>query len=140
MFTLLLALACSTPEATKPAAEAEKPAAAAPAAEAPPAQEVASPAGAASVMNADVEAQVKRNSARIKSCVDQAVKGQPTLSGAIAAGWQVTAGKVEGVKITKNETKDSALEACVVEAVGQFTFDPTTTATVDAYEWRVTPS
>ena len=40
MFTLLLALACSTPEATKPAAEAEKPAAAAPAAEAP-----AAPAG-----------------------------------------------------------------------------------------------
>ena len=44
MFTLLLALACSTPEATKPAAEAEKPAAAAPAAEAP-APAPAAPAG-----------------------------------------------------------------------------------------------
>ncbi len=102
------------------------------------------PAGKATVnatsgSNADVEASIKRNSARIKGCADIAAKTNESLKGIIGASWQINAGKVSAVRVTTNETKDAAFEACVVKAISAFRFDSTMSGTVPEYQWRVDP-
>jgi hypothetical protein len=100
------------------------------------------PAGPATVTatsgtGTNVEDWIKKNSARIKSCADASAKANENLKGIIGASWMVTAGKVSAVRITKNETGDASLEACVVKAVGSFRFDSSITAQVGEYQWRV---
>ena len=89
--------------------------------------------------NADVEGAIKRNSARIKGCADVAAKTNESLKGIIGASWQINAGKVSGVRITTNETKDAGFEACVVKSIAAFKFDSSLSGTVPEYQWRVDP-
>ncbi|HND29287.1 MAG TPA: AgmX/PglI C-terminal domain-containing protein, partial [Myxococcota bacterium] len=80
---------------------------------------------------------IKKNSARITTCTENALKSNDQVKGRISVTWRIEGGKVAGASIVSNQTGDAALGDCVVRAVRAFRFDPSVTATVDQYTWIV---
>jgi hypothetical protein len=80
---------------------------------------------------------IKKNSARITTCTESALKSNDQVKGRISVTWRIEGGKVAGASIVSNQTGDAALGECVVRAVRAFRFDPSVTATVDQYTWIV---
>jgi hypothetical protein len=80
---------------------------------------------------------IRKNSGRIMSCTEQALKGNPDLSGRVGVGFSIVAGKVTESHLVKNSTNDDALGKCITSAVRTFRFDPGLTAEVAEFPWVV---
>jgi len=80
---------------------------------------------------------VKGSKARIETCVQQALKKDPTTNGRVAVGWGVNKGKVIDAHITSNSTKNEELGACVLRTVRSLRFDEGYSGTIDEYAWVV---
>jgi hypothetical protein len=85
----------------------------------------------------DVLTSIKNNSTRVQPCVDAARRTNAALRGVVGAGWTITSGVVGAARITTNETGDAALASCVLSAVRAFRFDPSISAQVTEYQWRI---
>jgi len=86
-----------------------------------------------------IAATVEASEGRIQTCLGQALKKTPTLSGRVSAGWSIEAGRVTESHLVTNTTGDDDLGVCVVAAAHTFRFDPSITANVREYPWIIAP-
>ena len=80
---------------------------------------------------------VKKSQGRIQSCLETALKANPSLNGRVSVGWTIQAGKVTEAHLVKNSTGDDTLGQCVTRAVRSFRFDEGLTASVAEFPWVV---
>ena len=70
----------------------------------------------------ELEAIPKKYAPQIKSCYDERLGANPNLSGRIAVGVDISAGRVTTARIEENTTGDKDLETCVVKKVRGWRF------------------
>lgn len=69
-----------------------------------------------------VSSALKKYAPQIKSCYDERLGANPNLSGRIAVGVDISAGRVTTARIEENTTGDKDLETCVVKKVRGWRF------------------
>lgn len=80
---------------------------------------------------------VRKSQARVQTCVEQALKANPNMSGRVSVGWTIAAGKVTEAHLVSNSTGDDVLGQCIVKSVRAFRFDPSLSAEVAEFPWVV---
>ena len=80
---------------------------------------------------------VRKSQGRITTCLDQALKSNPSVNGRVSVGWTITAGRVTESHLVKNSTGDDTLGQCITKSVRAFRFDETLTANVAEFPWVV---
>jgi hypothetical protein len=80
---------------------------------------------------------VRKSQGRITTCLDQALKSNPSVNGRVSVGWTIQAGRVTESHLVKNSTGDDTLGQCITKSVRAFRFDETLTATVAEFPWVV---
>ncbi|GDX78624.1 hypothetical protein LBMAG42_04350 [Deltaproteobacteria bacterium] len=85
----------------------------------------------------EVQKVVRGNKGRIETCVQNALKQDPSTSGRVGVTWTINKGKVAGASVTKNTTGNDELGTCIAKAVRTMRFDESFTGTVDEYAWVV---
>jgi hypothetical protein len=80
---------------------------------------------------------VRKSQGRIQTCLETALKGNPSVNGRVSVGWNIVKGKVTDARLVKNSTGDDQLGQCVVRAVRAFRFDESLTAEVQEFPWVV---
>ncbi len=74
---------------------------------------------------------------QVESCVQTAMKADPSLDGRIALAWRVEDGSATAIRVLDNATDDADLAKCVKRAVGRMKFDDAAPVDVDSYAWIV---
>lgn len=75
----------------------------------------------------DTRTLLQSNSGEFQSCYDRALESDPNAGGEVAVVFEVAeeTGQVEAAKIAEGETTaSSALQQCVVQAVGNLSLQP----------------
>lgn len=80
---------------------------------------------------------VRASQGRIVTCLERALKADPTVNGRISVGWTIRAGRVVEPSLVANTTSDAELGACVLGAVRTFNFPRTLDAEVAEFPWVV---
>jgi hypothetical protein len=80
---------------------------------------------------------VRKSQGRITTCLDQALKSNPSVNGRVSVGWTIQAGRVTESHLVKNSTGDDTLGQCITKSVRAFRFDETLTANVAEFPWVV---
>ncbi|GDX83210.1 hypothetical protein LBMAG42_50210 [Deltaproteobacteria bacterium] len=73
----------------------------------------------------------------VETCVQTAMKADPSLDGRLALAWRVEDGTATSIRVLDNATDDADLAKCVKRAVGRMKFAPGATLEVDSYAWVV---
>ena len=72
-----------------------------------------------------ISRRIKHYNGRIKSCYERELKADPSLAGKVTISFEInTLGKVSGVGIEENTTRNSDLEQCIKREVSRFRFNP----------------
>jgi hypothetical protein len=80
---------------------------------------------------------MQKNAGRVTSCLDQALKADPNVSGRLGVGFTIVAGRVTEVHLVENSTHNEQLGTCVAHAVRAIRFDPGLDAEVENFPWIV---
>ncbi len=80
---------------------------------------------------------VKKSQGRIQTCLEQALKANPSVNGRVSVGWTILSGKVTESHLVKNTTGDAKLGQCIAGSVRAFRFDEGLTANVAEFPWVV---
>jgi len=85
----------------------------------------------------NISAVVRKSQGRITTCLDRALKANPSVNGRVSVGWTIQAGRVTESHLVKNSTGDDSLGQCITTAVRAFRFDESLTANVAEFPWVV---
>lgn len=74
---------------------------------------------------------------QVETCVQTAMKADPSLDGRIALAWRVQDGSATSIRVIDNATDDADLARCVTRAVRRMKFADGAAVDVDSYAWVV---
>jgi len=87
--------------------------------------------GGKTISAAQVKAVVKSKMPQVRACYEKELKKRDGLRGKVVMSWTIHgSGKVSGVRVVRNTTRNSAMVPCMIRAVSKWTF-PKATAPFD---------
>ena len=70
---------------------------------------------------------LRQNEGQVQACYESRRRENPSLDGRVEVGVKVEDGKVTGVEVVENTTRDDALASCIRTRVRTWRFEPGTT-------------
>lgn len=72
---------------------------------------------------AQVKAVISAKTPQVRACYEKELKKRDGLAGKVVVSWTISAsGKVSGVRVVRNTTRNSTMVPCMIRAVSSWTF------------------
>ncbi len=86
-------------------------------------KQAAADAGGRTLTATQVKGVIKSKTPQVRACYEKELKKRDGLKGKVVMSWTISAsGKVSGVRVVRNTTRNSTMVPCMIRALSSWTF------------------